>query len=205
MNRIDINNRYIQDDEIRTDMKPYLAYFNCLQNTFSVEDLKSVCDIGCSTGHVLYYLKNKYNSDIKGYEYFDYHKTSEHCKIPEHIDIFDMRDHLNDNVKKYNIVNCTEVGEHIDKEYADTLIENAKKLSNKYIIFTWSSHGGEAEPNCDPHHQHLNPLSRDQYLELMNKHNLKPNMNLTNTFLKESFSHPSFYFWWRESFVVWEI
>ena len=64
-------------------------------------------------------------------------------------------------------LNCSEVGEHIDKQYANILIENAKRLSNKYIIFTWSSHGGEHERHCDPHHQHLNPLSRDKYIELM--------------------------------------
>ena len=124
-------------------MKPYLDYFKCLDETFNTEDLKSVCDIGCATGHLLYCLKHKYNSEIKGYEYFDYHKKSIHCRIPEDIEIYDIRDKLPDDIKQYNIVNCSEVGEHIDANFADTLIENAKKLSKKYVIFTWSSHGGE--------------------------------------------------------------
>ena len=110
-----------------------------------------------------------------------------------------------DNIEKYDIVNCSEVGEHIDPLYADILIENAKKLSNKYIIFTWSSHGGDLEPHCDPLHQHLNPLKRIDYINLMKKHNLKENLALTNAFLKYSNNMKDFYFWWRESFVIWEI
>ena len=105
------------------------------------------------------------------------------CKVKEEIEIYDIRDELPDDVEKYDVVNCSEVGEHIDKEYADILIENAKKLSKKYIIFTWSSHGGDLEPHCDPLHQHLNPLSRTDYIKLMRKHDLKENMELTNKFL----------------------
>jgi hypothetical protein len=200
-NRVDITTRYLESEEVRVDDKPYLAYAECVRYTF---DFNSFCDIGCATGHLIYFL-SKDGITTKGYEYFDYHKQSPHCKIPDNIEIADIRDPLPDGCVKYNIVNCTEVGEHIDPEYADTLIENAKKLSSKYIIFTWSSHGGSAEPECDPHHQHLNPLSRQQYMELMTRHGLKANMELTERFLTKSHSLPDFYFWWRESFVIWEV
>jgi len=81
------------------------------------------------------------------------------------------------------------------------VIENCKKLSKKYIIFTWSSHGGDLEPDCDPHHQHLNPLSREDYMKLMYS---QPNEELTKTFLNHSMNNKHFYYWWRESFVIWE-
>ena len=207
MNKIDINDRYPSDGEVRIDKKPYFDYYQCLKSTFN-NNITSFCDIGCATGHILYFLKQQNNSCIvKGYEYFDYHKTSEHCEtsIRDNIEIYDIRDPLPDNVEKYDIVNCSEVGEHIDPLYADILIENAKKLSNKYIIFTWSSHGGDLEPDCDPLHQHLNPLKRIDYINLMKKHNLKENLALTNAFLKYSSNMKDFYFWWRESFVIWEI
>lgn len=204
MNKVDINTRYIKNEEIRTDMKPYRAYYDCLNATFNLGEIESFCDVGCATGHLLYYLKSQHNISVKGYEYFDYHKNSPLCKVKESIEIYDIRDVLPDNVEQYDIVNCTEIGEHIEKEFADVLIENTKKLSKKYIIFTWSSHGGEKERHLDPHHQHLNPLSRSEYLKLMKKHNLKENTHLTNRFLNESKKYSHFYTWWRESFVIWE-
>ena len=204
MDKININDRYPAEGEIRSSLLPYKDYYDCLINTFDLKEIKSVCDIGCATGHLIYYLKENHNMEVKGYEYFDYHIKSEYCKVKDDIIIYDIRDELTDDVKRYDIVNCSEVGEHIDKDYANVLINNCKKLSKKYIIFTWSSHGGDLEPHCDPLHQHLNPLSRDDYINLMLSHNLKPNMDLTNKFLTRSKDKKDFYFWWRESFIVWE-
>lgn len=204
MEKININNRYISNEEIRTDPSPYIAYGNCVIETF--KNVKSFCDVGCATGHLISYINNMCNAKVKGYEYFSYHKESQYCpeNIKDDIEIYDIRDQLPNDIETYDIVNCSEVGEHIDPIYANILIENAKKLSNKYIIFTWSSHGGDLHPDCDPLHQHLNPLSRNEYINLMSRHGLKPNIELTNIFLQESNKHNSFYFWWRESFIVWE-
>jgi len=207
MDKIDITTRYFEKEEVRTDDKPYNDYAKCIINTFNMNKINSVCDVGCATGHLIYFLKTyKSNLNVMGYEYFKYHKDSIYCKqlIHDNIEIYDIRDNLPTNVKKYDIVNCSEVGEHIDKQYANILIENAKRLSNKYIIFTWSSHGGEHERHCDPNHQHLNPLSRDKYIELMKRHNLTPNVELTDKFLTYSRSLKNFYSWWRESFIIWE-
>tara|TARA_B100000035_G_scaffold315153_1_gene334135 strand:- start:6973 stop:7605 length:633 start_codon:yes stop_codon:yes gene_type:complete len=205
--KIDINNRYPSEGEVRSDKKPYFDYYTCLLKTFSNEDLKKFCDVGCATGHILSFLKNNHDSDVRGYEYFEYHKESSFCdsKIKDDIIIYDIRDELPEDTQKYSIVNCSEVGEHIDPDYANTLIENCKKLSSKYIIFTWSSHGGDLDPGCDPLHQHLNPLSRENYIKLMMSHDLIPNMELTNAFLNESLKMKDFYFWWRESFIIWEM
>ena len=204
MLKIDITDRYPSVNEIRTDSRPYIEYGDCLLQTFG--NIMSFCDIGCATGHLMFHLKLNCDANVKGYEYFSYHKESPYCQlsIKDNIEIYDIRDKLPDSVDTYDIVNCSEVGEHIDPIYADILIENAKKLSNKYIIFTWSSHGGDLEPECDPLHQHLNPLSRESYMELMIKHGLKPNMKLTQQFLNESMNKSNFYFWWRESFIIWE-
>ncbi len=205
MQKIDINNRYPAEGEIRKNDLPYKDYADCILETFN--EIDSFCDVGCATGHLIYFIKKATGVKTKGYEYFDYHKNSEYCPVDirNDIEIYDIRDVLPEDVEKYNIVNCSEVGEHIDKNYADILIENAKKLSKKYIIFTWSSHGGEFEPHCDPLHQHLNPLPRNEYIKMMQSHGLKANMALTNKFLQISKTKKYFHFWWRESFVIWEI
>ena len=95
MQKVDITTRYNEEEEVRTDTKPYLDYAKCIINTFPMEQIKSFCDIGCATGHLLYSLK-QYNSslDIRGYEYFEYHKTSKYCKIKDSITIYDIRDKL---------------------------------------------------------------------------------------------------------------
>ena len=121
MAKINIDHRYLATEEIRKDVLPYKAYCECLINTFDLSQVKSVCDIGCATGHLIYFLKQNHNMEVKGYEYFGYHVDSEHCKVKDDITVYDIRDGLPDDIKQYDIVNCSEVGEHIDKEYVNIL------------------------------------------------------------------------------------
>jgi 2-polyprenyl-3-methyl-5-hydroxy-6-metoxy-1,4-benzoquinol methylase len=132
MPKINIEDRYPAEGEIRKSDLPYNEYGECLLKTF--REIKSFCDIGCATGHLMSFLKTKTQCKTKGYEYFEYHKKSEYCKdnIKEDIIIYDIRDPLSENVEKFEIVNCSEVGEHIDAEYEDILIENAKN----YLVNT---------------------------------------------------------------------
>ena len=199
------NGRYKADEEIRTDTSPYMAYYECLSKTFDFSKITSVCDIGCATGHLLYFLKKNKGVKVKGYEYFSYHKDSEHCReeIKDFIEKHDMRDPLVDNVEKHSLVNCTEVGEHLEARYAPTLIENAKRLSSKYIIFTWSEHNDDSKG--EDMMQHLNPLSISEYESLMASHGLKHNEELTNKFIKASMTTHGFYYWWRQSLRIYEI
>jgi hypothetical protein len=41
-------------------------------------------------------------------------------------------------------------------------------------------------------------------MELMYRHKLIPNIELTNKFLELSRQFNAFYPWWRESFIIWE-
>jgi hypothetical protein len=103
-NKINIDHRYPAESEIRTSYLPYKDYFTCLVNTFNQNDLKRFCDVGCATGHLICFLKNYLNSDVKGYEYFKYHKDSKYCheSIKQNIEIYDIRDSLpNDVIIQY--------------------------------------------------------------------------------------------------------
>ncbi|HIB42872.1 MAG TPA: hypothetical protein EYO37_02665 [Nitrospina sp.] len=204
--KIDINKRYVEEEEVRVNDAPYRAYYDCLAEAFDFSTVDSVCDVGCATGHLLYFLKKHKNVKVKGYEYFSFHKDSEYCKeeIRDFIEVRDMRDPLPEDTEKYSLVNCSEVGEHLDPEYASTLVENTKKLSDKYIVFTWAYRG---DPSHKPKEmiQHLNPLTLSEYTKLMEDHGLKYNDEITNKFLAASLKTPDFYFWWRESLRVFEI
>jgi len=55
--RVDINNIYPPENEIRTDSRPYDEYYKILLNTFDFTQIESFCDVGCATGHLIYNLK----------------------------------------------------------------------------------------------------------------------------------------------------
>ena len=158
MVKINIDERYSAEKEIRKDVDPYLAFYECFNHTFNLSEVESVCDIGCATGHLMFFLKERHGIDVKGYEYFDFHKNSEFCQ---------------------------------------PLIKD--------IVFTWSSPSGKNSRHTDQLSQHLNPLPRKKYIDLLRSHGLIENMELTAKFLIESRVKAKLYSWWKESFIIWEI
>jgi len=189
-----LEGRYIPTEEIRPQ-EPYFEYGVCLIKTFN--NIESLCDMGCANGQLLAYL-DIYNINVLGIEYFHWQKKAANIEIQDKIIIHDLRKPIKHD-KKYKVVNCTEVGEHIDFEYVNVLIDNIKKLASKYVITTWSKDGG------DPHGQHLNPMPYVKYRKLFIDNGFKPNLGLTEKFINESLNYKKFYYWWRESLMIWEI
>ena len=129
----------------------------------------------------------------------DLRKKYNHSKLKFYIG--DVRDPQSFE-STFDIVNCTEVGEHIDPQYAATLMENLIRLSNKYIVLTWSK---EWAPKDAPH-QHLNPMEYNKFVEFATSFGLKKNDLLTQRFkslLQSPYAEPAF-FWWAESITVFE-
>lgn len=204
-NKIFIDERYFQKDEIRTNLAPYSDYYDCLSETFNLTQTDGFCDVGCANGPLLYFMKSKVpHIDIMGLEYFSWQKNAADSLIKESINIYDLRD-VWVGEKKYELVNCTETGEHIDPAYCDIFVENLKKVCKKYLVISWSDTGGINDIEHDEHEQHLNPLNPNQVNELLTRHGFVKNQNLTDRFLQESNSKTNFNFWWRKSLGVWEI
>lgn len=202
--KVDITERYPESVELRLDERPYVAYYNMLSMVFNLDKLKSFCDVGCSTGHLLSHLKKMHpKMEVKGYEYFEYQKNHAPESIRDLIEIADLRDPLLE-VKKYDIVNCTEVGEHIDPAYAKALLDNLKKMTGKFLIMSWSDSGGEHDRQNDPYHQHLNPLSREDFYRLMNSNGFVLQQEATEGLYNNSFQ-PGFHDWWRKSLSMWRV
>jgi hypothetical protein len=204
-NKIQINDRYFPKDEIRTNLSPYYDYFECLSKTFNLSQTESFCDVGCANGPLLYFMKSRLpHMDIMGLEYFDWQKDAADPLIKENINVYDLRDEWMGD-KKYDLVNCTETGEHIDPAYCDVFVENLKKVCKKYLIISWSDTGGANDREHDEHEQHLNPLTSGQVSNLLTRHGFTKNEMLTNKFIDESNNKTNFNFWWRKSLGVWEI
>ena len=194
--KINIDIMYPPESEVRPDSSPYDEYYNCIKETFNLSEIDSFCDIGCATGHLVYNMVNHANSC--GIEYFQYHKDKSNPFIKDSINIFDIRDPFEDD-NKFDLVNCTEVAEHVDPKYLHIFLDNIKKITGKYLILTWS---GTYPPQCAPP-QHVSPLPKDDVEKLMNEWGFQIDIEKTNKFLSESTKYSNFYFWWRESLSVW--
>ena len=204
-NKIYIEDRYIPQDEIRKNIKPYEEYYECLKETFDFRSIKSFCDAGCANGPLIYTIKkNNTDIDVLGLEYFSWQKEASDPLIKDNIIVHDLRDKF-EGERKYDIVNCTETGEHIDPEYQDIFIDNLKRLCSKYLIISWSNSGGANDLAHDEHEQHLNPLQPYMVEDLLTRHGFTKNKILTQKMISESLKREDFLFWWRHSLGIWEV
>ena len=189
---------YSEEDEVRVDISPYTEYFKILENTFDLNKINSFLDVGCSTGWILYHLKREYAIDVCGLEYFEYQKQRADKSIREKILIKDLRDNI--ELEEFEIVNCTEVGEHIEPAALDNFLENLNKFTKKYLIMTWSS----TFPPIGGPPQHVSSLEYRDFITLLESYDFKKNSELTEKFIENSKNYENFYFWWRDSITVFE-
>jgi SAM-dependent methyltransferase len=198
--KINIDKMYPPSLEIRTDESPYYEYYQCIKKAFKLKTIDTFCDIGCATGHLIQIL-SEYNSiSVAGVEYFEYQKNNAHESVKDCINVLDIRDPLDVDVK-FDIVNCTEVAEHIDPKYLDVFLDNLKKITGKYLIFSWSN----SYPPADAPPQHVSPLPPKDVMKIMTKWGFELNMEKTRVFNQESLKYNNYYPWWRESLTIWKV
>ena len=202
--------------EIRQGDAEYLAFYNTLSATFTgLQGLNSFCDVGCATGHLIKLVKLKHPEvDVAGLEYFQYHKDSASSLIKDNINIFDLRDDICDpiireeqnvDISTYDLVVCTEVGEHIDRAYEGMLLKNIRALMHEksQLVMSWSETGGVNDKESDPYHQHLNPLNRKAFERMMTFNGFKLLNGRSMAMVINSFHEKKFSHWWRSSLSVW--
>ena len=195
-----IDNIYQEDEEFRESINPYLAFFNTTQSSFELEKINSVLDIGCSTGHLISLIKNEYPKiNVKGIEYFEFHLTNSPENIKNNIFIDDIRTDLDEKYAS-DLVICTEVAEHIEPRALTNFINNLNKLTNKYLIMTWSN----SYPDVYGPPQHVSSINYQTYNKLMKKNGFKINSEISNKFIAKSKEYEHFNYWWRESLLVFE-
>lgn len=208
MEKIKIDERYPEAEETGRSPAPYEAFFNVLKEHINFSSVGSFIDVGCADGHLMKFVQlHSSKTEVAGIDYFEYHKKYADDSIAEKMRILDIRNPLGDDLreKKFDIVVCTEVGEHIEPEFTDVLLQNLKSLTGKYLIMTWSCHGGSEDPQNDPNHQHLNPLSIDSFIKLMTDSGFRLNVPASQSLIQASLKYNNFSPWWRESLTVWEI
>jgi hypothetical protein len=197
--KIELSKIYSSIDEVRKDSSPYDEYYRCLKSTFSLNEIDSFCDVGCATGHLVENMLN--DCDSCGIENFQYHKDNANAHVKECINIFDIRDKIQEDIK-FDLVNCTEVAEHVDPKFLDIFLDNLKKITGKYLILTWSSVYPES---LDAPPQHVSCLYFEDVKKLMEFWGFELDQEITDKFLEESFKYRNFYDHWRESLTIWRV
>lgn len=200
MNKILIDDRYFPNEELSHNKEPYIDLLFCIDTVFHT--YSSLFDAGCRDGKLLEQVKIKHpNIFIRGCDYFKFAIDACDKSIKNDVFIWDLRDPFIE-YKKYDLVISTEVAEHIDKDYCSVYLNNLKNLLNKYLIITWSNSGGENNKECDQHTQHLNPLTKEQYHEVMKNNGFKFEKNLTNKLIDCMNTKSNIHQYWTNSVGV---
>ena len=123
---------------------------------------KKVLDLGCNVGWWLHWFMKSGVKDIMG---IDGDNMLQGLKIPKNNYIVaDLTKPLY-LYKKFDLLICIEVAEHLDEKYADILIKNIVMHSN--TVF-WSA----ASPNQGGYH-HVNEQPMEYWIKKFEKHGYK--------------------------------
>jgi SAM-dependent methyltransferase len=198
--KIDIDIMYPPSLEIRTSDSPYYEYYQCVKRVFDLSNINSFCDIGCSTGHLIDFISSYNSIDVAGVEYFQYQKESASSSVQECINIFDIRDPLDTDIK-FDIVNCAEVAEHVDPKYLHIFLDNIKKITGKYLILSWS----DSYPPFDAPPQHVSPLPLNDVKLIMESWGFEYLVEETNLFNLEAKQYNNYYPWWKDNITIWQV
>lgn len=183
-------------EDYQREMLQYALFRKALEEVVDFHQFESFGDIGCQNGRLMESIKRKYpHVRVKGWDIFDWAKTYADESIREHIELVDLRNPLPENYPTYQVVNCTEVGEHIDAESEQIFLDNIARISSDLLILSWSN---EVNP------QHFNPKPRTYIIKEMEKRGfifLPTETQRLRLALRRIVS-PFGYQWWAEDVVV---
>ncbi len=149
--------------EYTREMRPYMAYFQALEEVFDFSIANSFVDLGCNNGRLIEALYRKFpHVDVSGHDYFEWSKQYADPSIRDKVIIGDLSKPYKFE-KEYDFVNCSEVGEHIPREAEDAFIKNLVDATRDILILTWSNQ------KTDHDGQHLNPRPKSYIIDKLEK------------------------------------
>ncbi len=156
-----------KETEYMRDIAPYNIYLQALERVFDFSIVDGFADIGCSNGRLLEALDTKYSDiDLFGLEYFQWARDYADPSIKDKIHLGDIGEKYSFS-RQYDIVNCSEVGEHIPPEEEAIFLDNLAEATRDILVLTWSN------DISDTNDQHLNPRPRKYVINKMEKKMLR--------------------------------
>ena len=122
----------------------------------------SVIDVGCAVGE---FVKEWLKRGIDAYGLEGSPDAVEFLMFPqEKLIQHDLRTPIKLNGKKFDLVTCIEVAEHLDEEFADMFLDNLTKLSDT-ILMSAAPPGqkGHYHVNCQPYSYWIDKMDRRGY------------------------------------------
>jgi len=178
----------------------YFEYGEAIEDVFSPP---SLMDIGCANGYLLEYFHRKGVIDFAGLEGAE---AAFKYMVPEVIskifkaDLSKYIDVLND--RKFYLVNCTEVGEHIPCKYEGIFLKNIEKFVDTYLVLSWAD-TWEGWLGFDKQ-QHVNPRSKKYLKNKLKRLGLVYNKALTDNLINSLKKKKNVFDHWARNIMVFE-
>ncbi len=141
------------EQEYDRSLLPYKFYLDSLETVFDFSLVDSFLDIGCSNGRLLESIKKRHpHVQLQGCDYFKWAQEYADPSVRDAITLTDLAQ-PQDLGRTYSIVNCSEVGEHIEKASEEVFLDNVSKPVEDILVLTWSnaiSHDNDQHQNPRP-------------------------------------------------------
>jgi len=198
----DVNVDAVYDDsEFKDrDRRIYAEYGDALIEVF---DPKEIIDIGCACGYLLEYLHKKGITRFAGLEGAAAAFNYMHPEVKNRSFKVDLSKEVSILPgQKFNLVNCTEIGEHIPAKYEDIFLRNIAGFADKYLILSWANtwedwHGLEKQ-------KHVNPRSKKYVKNKLKKLGFTYNRLLTENFIRSLKKKQNVFEHWARNMMVFE-
>jgi ribosomal protein L11 methylase PrmA len=144
---------------------------------------ESVVDIGCGSGIYLKALNDIGVKDICGYDGSS--AAIDTQMIVDKIKVHDLRNPLILD-RMYDLAMCIEVAEHLEEEYADTLVETLVNLSD-VVLFTAATVGQGG-------HGHIFEVEHEYWIDLFEQYGFRHDKELSDIMREEMYEKDVV--WW---------
>ncbi|GAB4332167.1 MAG: hypothetical protein Kow0037_09460 [Calditrichia bacterium] len=190
------NIEQLYDDGFYQMHEPWIPEYRVISDFLKNNlEFESVVDFGCGNGYILWLLQ-KAGKKVRGVEGSAAALKAANEQIKGNLMLADLRYPL--FVGKHELVICTEVAEHLEEEYADTLLDTMVRNAKNTIYFT------AATPEQTGGIGHVNLQEHDYWIEKMQSRGYQVNWELTNRFREELASKITNIVWFIKNSLIFE-
>ncbi|MFA6149240.1 MAG: methyltransferase domain-containing protein [bacterium] len=149
---------------------PWQEEYNAVADAIAgVIPFGTVIDLGCGNGFLLARLAT-HGKKVAGVEVTSEGVLAAKQSVPGPVRVGDLRFPL--YLGRRDVAICTEVAEHLEKEYADVLIDNIVRHAKEWVIFTGATEeqtGGEHHVNLQPHSYWIEKFEQRGFVKDVNR------------------------------------
>ena len=183
-----------------------LVYDNYASVVFDHFKPVSFMDVGCANGFLVNALLNK-GVDANGIEGADAAYKYMPEKVLPLVHKLDLRENWDEYFyskigRKFEVVNFTEVAEHLKPEHEDRMLKNIRMLVGSFLVMSWSAEWDEYRGTDKQ--EHFNPRSKKYVIEKMEAIGLDFRKTLTEA-INQDLGKLRVYEHWKNNILVFKL